>query len=217
MSCINSIAYVQRQIDRILRSVKNVDVYVDNIVCESKSLSVHLNDLQQLFICLVETDVSISLVKIFLNYSDVSLLDQKIDFFDLFTSTDKLKVIFELKYSQILSDLKHYLELMSYLRNYIHFYAQLARSLQDLKTRLLKATSNKSNSRKAYSCRTRLEKLTSAKWESFLALQAALSKSSVLIYCDLDKTMWIDLNVSKKFDFEAMIFHVKKEIIISRK
>lgn len=50
MGCMNSIAYVQRQIDRILRPVKDfASAYVDDIVIGAKSLAEHLAYLRKLF------------------------------------------------------------------------------------------------------------------------------------------------------------------------
>ena len=77
------------------------------------------------------------------------------------TPEDKLRAISSLAYPTTLGDLEHYLGLTRYLRQYVHFYAQLARPLQDLKTRLLKeAPTNKGNQRRAYSSRLRLPQAT---------------------------------------------------------
>lgn len=67
MSCINFIAYVQRQIDRILRFIKRTRVYVDDIVCDSKSLQEHINNLRELFILLIKTNVFVNSIKTFLD------------------------------------------------------------------------------------------------------------------------------------------------------
>lgn len=136
--------------------------------------------------------------------------------FELFTADDKLKVIAQFHYSQTLDDLKHYLDLTEYLRNYIHFYAQLVRSLQNLKTSLLKNASAKDNSRKICSSRTRLIESTTVESKSFKTLQAALFSSFNLAHCDLNKMLWVNLDAFKEFEFDAVVFHVKESTITTK-
>lgn len=81
-------------------------------------------------------NISIKLTKSFLNYLDVRLFGQRVNFFGLTTSDKKLKAICLLAYSDTLRALKYYLGLTEYLQNYIYFYAQLAMPLQKLKTLL---------------------------------------------------------------------------------
>jgi len=47
---------------------------------------------------------------------------------------------------------------------------------------------------------------------SFKTLQALLLKSFYLIHFNLVKQLYIDLNVFKFFDFDVMIYYIKKEI-----
>ena len=58
---IHPIAYVQRQIDEILRPVKAfVSAYVDDIVTGAKSFEEHLAHLRQLFQIFVQYNISIA-------------------------------------------------------------------------------------------------------------------------------------------------------------
>ena len=68
-------------------------------------------------------NITISSVKAFLGYSDVNLLGRKVNSFGLVSPEEKLKTISQLQYSRTLGDLKHYLRLIGYLRQYIYFYA----------------------------------------------------------------------------------------------
>ena len=61
-------------------------------------------------------NITISSIKIFLRYSNVNLLDKKVNSFDLILSKDKLKAISNLQYLNTLRELEHYLELINYLR-----------------------------------------------------------------------------------------------------
>ena len=140
------------------------------------------------------------------------MLDQKIDSLRLITATEKLKTISALTYSKTLEELKHFLKLIDYLRNYVHRYAQLTKSLQNLKTLLLKQTSIKESSRKTYTFKTKLDlSSNSLKMKSFETLKSALNNLNILIHFNLDRTLWLNLNVFKKFDFEVIIFHIEKD------
>lgn len=90
-------------------------------------------------------NVIIILIKTFLGYFNINLLDRKVDFFDIIIIKDKLKIINEIAYLNILKDFKYYFKFMSYLYNLIYYYVQLASLLQKLKTRLLKNVFIKNN------------------------------------------------------------------------
>lgn len=62
-------------------------------------------------------------LKSYLNYPDVGLFEQKVNFLGLTTSDEKLKAIRLFTYPDTLGALKYYLGLIRYLQSYIHFYA----------------------------------------------------------------------------------------------
>ena len=114
---MNSISYVQKQIDKILRKIKDfIQTYVNDIICDLISLIEYLFYLRQLFILFIKFNVFINLKKTFLRFLNVNLLDQKINSLNLITFEEKLKIINLLRYSQTLDDLKHYLRLIEYFR-----------------------------------------------------------------------------------------------------
>ena len=212
MGCMNSIAYVQRQIDKILRPIKEfAQAYIDDIVLGSKSLAQHVAHLRRLFQLLVDHNIAIAATKTFLNYPNINLLGRKVDSFGMATATDKLKAISEISYPSTLGDLEHYLGLTGYLRSSVHFYAQLASPLQALKTRLLKDAPSKGNPRRSYSSKLRLPQASKQEAESFRSLQEALSKPSLLVHFDPNRPLWIDLDASREWGFGVQIFHVKQE------
>ena len=216
MGNMNSISYVQRQIDGILKEIKDfARAYFDDVVCGSRSFQEHLAHLCRLFLLLVKYNVAISAKKAFLGYLDVSLLNQKVNSLGLATSKEKLKAISGLHYPKTLGDIEHYLGLTGYLRQYVHFYVQLAKPLQDLETRLLKEALIKSNPQKAYSLRTKLPMASQAEEVSFEELQKALSKVCILIHFNPTKVLWIDLDASKEFSFGVVVFHVKDGALTS--
>lgn len=190
MGYMNSITYIQRRIDIILRAIKDfAQAYIDNIVVRSDSFQKHLYHLRKLFQILVKYNISISPSKTFLGYPNVNLLDRHIDSLGIATAEDKLKTISKLNYPTTLDNLKHYLSLTGYLRSSVHYYAQLAEPLQKLKTMLLKDGPTKENPRRTYSSRLRLAPPTEKKQASFNSLQEALSQPSILIHHDPNKVL----------------------------
>ena len=121
---INSIIYVQRQIDNILRFVKVfIKTYMNNVITKTKSLTEHLFNLRLLFQLFIKYNISISLIKIFFDYSNVNLFKRYVNFIRFFTIEDKFEIFEIIKYLTILKDLKHYLDLINYFRNNVHYYA----------------------------------------------------------------------------------------------
>lgn len=66
----------------------------------------------------------------------------------------------------------------------------------------------------AFALKIKLFLLTFAKLISFDSLQKALFSLSIFVYHDLNQDFIIDLNLSKKFDFSAIFFHVKYNRVI---
>ena len=55
-------------------------------------------------------------IKVYFEYLNVNLFDRKVNFFDLISSKEKLRVISTLKYLYTLEKLNYYLKLIEYLR-----------------------------------------------------------------------------------------------------
>lgn len=212
MGYVNSVAYVQREIDNILQGVRDwARAYVDDIICGAKSLDDLLVKLRTLFEIFVAYNISIQPTKSFLNYPDVGLLEQRVDSLGLTTAKDKLQAINLLSYPDTLGALEYYLGLTGYLRSYIHFYAQLAEPLQALKTSLLKGALVAGQQRRAYASKTKLDTPIPRELASFHGLQAALAQPTTLAHHDPNKTLWIDLDASKEFGFGAVLFHARTD------
>ena len=215
MGYINSVAYVQREIDNILRDVRSwARAYVDEIVCGARSLPDLLEKLQTLFEIFLYYNISIKFTKSFLNYPDVALLGQRVNSLGLTTSEEKLKAIRLLTYPDTLGVLEYYFGLTGYLRSYIHFYAQLATPLQALKTSLLQRVPLGGQQRRAYTSKTKLGTPTAQELVSFLSIQEALSQPTTLVHHDPEKTFWIDLDAFKEFGFGAIVFHTASNEIV---
>ena len=206
----NFSAYVQRQIDRLLKRFRRfARVYVNDIVIFSKTIEKHVVHLRSVFDMLQHNNIFIKFNKIFLNYSSVTLLDQKMNSFDLFINVEKLKTIIKIQFFKTLRLLKIYLNLIDYLREYVFYYVDVFKALQTRKIELLKSFFVTDNARKTFANRTRIDNFTSLKIEFFRILQSLLSQSLYLIHHDSKRQLFVDLNVSKEFDFDVVIYHVK--------
>jgi hypothetical protein len=131
-------AYVQREMNNILREYSWVKMYIDDVIVFNKTLKEHLNHLTQLFALFQHLNITLKAKKTYLRYSSIFLLRQKIDSLNLIIAEDKLKIIVNLSFSRILKNLKRYLEVIEWLRDYVTYYAQKIESLQKRETNLLK-------------------------------------------------------------------------------
>ena len=216
MSNRNSVPYVQRQMNRILREIRHfAKAFIDDIVIRFRSFNEHIVHLRTIFSIFVDLNISIKSIKIFLSYSNVVLLRQRVDALELSITDEKLKAIACLKFPDTLKELEHYLDLTEYIRNHIHYYSTIVKSLQNLKTALLKSASGSDLKRKKFTDKTKIQ-LTHKEVLFFETLQEVISKSSMLYHFIATKTLWIDLDTFKKFEIDVIVFHVKNDVIINK-
>ena len=185
-------------------------IYIINIIIFSKTLKKHEQYFRQFFIILQINNISIKLEKIFWNYSNIQFLNEKMNFFDFATTKNKLKIISKFQFSRILRQLKIYLNLTNWFREYISHYIEIVKLLQNRKTKLFRLSFIKKNARKTYSTRTKVLYFIEQKKTFFFTFQFLFFKSLYLVYLIFKKQIYVDLNNNKKFDFEAIIYHVKK-------
>ena len=203
----NSSIYVQKQIDRILRSFDFARVYVNDIVVFSKIMNEHLEHLRAVFRILKSNNISINSKKAFFEYSSVTLFDQHVTFFELFTDESKLQAISNLKFSSTLSQLKTYLELTNWFRQYIEKFVAISKSLQMRKTQLLQEALKFENVRKSYSFKTKFIE-SASKIEAFRNIQKSLFTSIYLIHFDNKRQLYIDFDSNKEMSIDEVIYHV---------
>ena len=124
MGYINSIAYIQREVDSILHAERAwANAYMDNLVCKATSVSDIFQKLCVLCEIFVAYNISIKPTKTYLDHADVGLLGQLVNPLSLRAFDHKFKANQLLRYSKTLGALRYYLRLTGYLRSYIHFYA----------------------------------------------------------------------------------------------
>ena len=82
----------------------------------SSYLKEHIEYLTQIFDALTKINIYLFLKKLFLNYSFIYLLGQRVNTLRLTTAENKLTIIINLIFSKTLSQLKKYLDIIDYLR-----------------------------------------------------------------------------------------------------
>ena len=132
MGFCNSPASVQRRIDNILRDHRNfARAYLDDIVVFSMTLQYHVDHLNSVLSTLSVKKIKLSGKKTFLGYPSIKLLGQRVDALGLATAEEKIKAITQLEFPRNLKALETYLGMTGYLRQYIPFYAQIVKPLQE--------------------------------------------------------------------------------------
>lgn len=106
----NSPAYIQRQIDSLLREYRNfARAYIDNIIVFSNLLDEHLAHLNKAFALFQRVNIAIKPSKTFLGFPSVALLGQQVDSLGLSTTKEKLAALNGLRFPHTLKDLETYL------------------------------------------------------------------------------------------------------------
>ena len=209
----NSPAYVQRQIDRVLRPYRSfARAYIDDVVIHSATVEEHIQHLRQIFGLFSKHHISINPKKAFLGYPSVTLLGQKVNSLGLSTSEEKLQAIAKLSFPQSLSALETYIGITGWLRNYIPNYAAISKPLVQRKTALLDKAPNAGQERQEFARKTLFEKPTHEETVAFETLQRLLSRPSFLYHFDDTADLYIDLDASKAYGFGAMVYHLKGEL-----
>jgi hypothetical protein len=106
----NITAYVQREMNNLLREYLFAKAYIDDVMIFSKTLEDHLEHFDKVFVLFQKMNITLKAIKTYFEYLTIALLDQKIDSLDLFTTEDKLKAIAKMLFFKTLKDLETYLE-----------------------------------------------------------------------------------------------------------
>src|SRR5436190_22052927 len=100
MRFINSIIYVQQQLDNKFRNFQEFcRVYIDNIIIISTTLKKHLKHFNKIFDKFAELHISLTFSKFYIDFLNIKLLEQQVDNFNMSTSETKLEAFSSLKFS----------------------------------------------------------------------------------------------------------------------
>ena len=193
----NNFAYIQRQIDGLLRLFKTfVKVYMGDVVIFNQTLKKHTNNFQHIFNLFDKMNIALKLSKSYVGYPTVALLKQKVDNFGFNSSVDKLEVIRAIKFPRKFKDFETYVGMINYFRNYVPYYAQLIKPLQRRKTTLLRGSPIQSNARKAFSKNCKIDFPSETEKTSFDVLQTVFSQPFYFVHHDPNRFLHVDVNAS---------------------
>jgi hypothetical protein len=106
----NSIAYVQRQIDNVLRDYRLFcRAYIDDIVIASQTLEEHERHLDLVFSKLARYNICLNPKKSHVGFPSIQLLGQRVDSLGLSTLESKMYAIATLEFPRTLKALETYL------------------------------------------------------------------------------------------------------------
>lgn len=174
------------------------------------TLKEHLNYFHQIFQLYDHVNITFKTKKTYLNYFFISFLEQKINNLRLTTLKNKLKVIIILFFLKTLKNLKTYLNITKYLRNYIFYYAQKTNSLRKKKIMLLKKKSTQKSFKKIFNMKTILKNSIVEEINVFNQFQNDFSRLNLLIHFDNNRVLYANVNAVKT-RFEIIVYHQKKK------
>lgn len=168
---VNSAATFSRVMRKLLKGVKNVDNYIDDILIHTATFEDHLMSLEEVLKRLRENNLTAKPSKCCIGYSTVEFLGHVVCQGKITPRPEKLVAIKKAPRPQTKSQLRSFLGLTGYYRSFIPNYAEAALPLTD---KLKKGEPNK----------LRWEE---AQEKSFQSLKRKLSDSPILHLPDLGK------------------------------
>ena len=150
---------------------KYAKTYVDDILIFLKIFEKHFIHFKAIFKILLDWNIHFKAVKCFIDYLKATLLDLKMNIFEIRTDENRIKIIMTMKFLKMFKQLKTYLKMMKYLCFSISLYAQKADVLQNLKTSLFYQFSTFKNvACKEFSIKTEILNLAENELTSFNVL-----------------------------------------------
>ena len=89
-----------------------VKAYVNDIIIFFKILHEHIDYLRQMFQFFIEKRVNLTFNKLFIDYSSIQLLNQKVNNLNFIISKEKIVIIAAFKFLKSLNDLNYFLNLI---------------------------------------------------------------------------------------------------------
>nr|OMP83046.1 Retrovirus-related Pol polyprotein from transposon gypsy [Diplodia seriata] len=208
MGFINSVAYVQRQLDWILRECREfARAYIDDLTIHDRTLEDHLDHLEKVFQKMDEFGITLNPKKSFVGYPCATLLGQRVNAFGLQSTEERAKALVDMPFPETLKDLEHWIGATGWLQSRIPYYAEIVKPLTDHKTALLKSSPVKGSARKAYTRRMKVVPMEDRQ-AAYEAIREHLRNPPWLIHHDPERRLYVDVDASKR-GFGALLYHVK--------
>ncbi|EAQ91761.1 hypothetical protein CHGG_03696 [Chaetomium globosum CBS 148.51] len=206
----NSNAYVQRQMNLLLKHIDAADAYCDDVAIGSRKFDTddgHLAHLRRVFDALRRRNISIGPSKSFIAFPSATVLGRMVNSMGMSTTTERLSAITKLNFPATLKDLEYFIGATGWLRHNVPLYSILVEPLQRRKTALLK-TRNRKGKRRSWSHAVQLLLPTSEELASFEAVKAALSRHTTLAFFRDADPFCIDVDVSA-LGIGAEVYHIE--------
>ena len=174
-----------------------------------QSLKKHFRYLNQIFNLFAKINVMFKSFKIYFEYFSIFLLNQKIDNFDFSIVEKKLKIIFNINFSQSVKHFEFYLKKTKYLKQYIFYYAQKTNNFQRRKILLFKNAFIKKRIRKRHNLQIVVNDFIKKKLNFFNQFQSIFNRAFFLMHFDFKRDFFIDIDVFKKRNFDVTIYYIK--------
>ena len=170
----------------------------------------HLKYLKIIFELFRNKKINLFSIKLFFDYSFITLLKQRVDNLKISTSTKKIVAITSLRFSHTFWDFEIFLRLTEWLRSSILYYAQYLLFLQKRKISLIKNMSkNDKYSTKKIAIKKKYD-FSNKKQKNFRDIKFIFEFFTFLIYFNKIRRLYIDLNTFKKWNFVVIIYHVQE-------
>ena len=131
--------------------------------------------------------------------------------FDMIISEKQIVIIWELKFFKTLKNLEIYLNFTDWLYQYIFYYAQFIKSLQNKKMILLHKSFIAEKSQKKYFKKIQIDESFVLEYETFENIQKIFDKFNFLHHQNSNHWLYVDLDVSKQFEFSIMIYYMQDD------
>ena len=121
-----------RMMDMVFKGVENILTYIDDIIAHSKTPEEHLRHLEAVFVVCIKNNLKLNLPKCYFLQERTEYLGHVLTARGIFPGQDKSESIAEAEEPRDTREIKRFLGLTNYFRNYVPKFAELAAPLYAL-------------------------------------------------------------------------------------
>ena len=178
---VNATATFNRLMRKVLCQVPNTDSFVDDVLLHTQSWGAHLDTLRKTLETLREVQLAVRPTKCYLGYAKLNFLGHQVGGGSLYPQTDKISRILAAENPTTKREVRSFLGLVGYYRDFIPNFASIAVPLTEL---------------------TRKDQSNEVKWgpvhqSAFDQLKAAVTKEPVLRMPDFTRTFILQTDASQ--------------------
>jgi len=122
----------QRMVELTLKNIRNIVIYIDDILCHNSTHAEHRKTLQQVFDRLRKTNLKINLKKCHFGSTNVSFLGFRLTPEGILPGSDKLKAVRDAPPPANVHQIRQFLGLVNFFRNHVRNFARVSSPLTKL-------------------------------------------------------------------------------------